>query len=73
MAGGEYISVADVARRVGGGCRPRDVSDAFHQRYLDDSRCLKIAGWRAVPVAYVPTIRKVLRRLGWLGRQAAVK
>ena len=31
-----FFSVSDAAREVG--CRPRDISDAFYNGYLDESR-----------------------------------
>lgn len=60
----ELLSVSEVARRVG--IAPRVLSDLFYLKRLDDKRCPVIGGRRVVPVTYIPTIRAVLKRRGWL-------
>ena len=57
-----YLSVTDVANRIG--CRPRDISDAFYQCVLDESRVLRVANRRAIPADYVPEIRRALTERG---------
>lgn len=64
-------SVSDVAREIG--CRPRDISDAFYGRILDDSRIVVVAGRRAIPAEYVATIRQVLEDRGKLSHNAVVE
>ena len=60
------ISISDLARELG--CRPRDISDAFYARFLDETQCPSIAGRRLIPREYVPTIRRVLSERGKLPR-----
>ena len=60
-----YLTVSDVARRVHAR-RPKDISDLFYQRKLDDSRCPVIGGRRLIPEDYVPHIEATLRELGLL-------
>ena len=60
----EFISVSDLARKLN--CRPRDISDAFYDRVLNDSACPVVGRRRLIPMDYVPTIRKVLRSRGAL-------
>lgn len=52
------FSVGDVASKIG--CRPRDVSDAFYQGRLDESRVIRVAGRRGIPADYLSEIREVL-------------
>ena len=59
-----FLSVSQVADELG--CRPRDVSDAFYNRDLDGSKVLMVAGRRAIPLEYVPEIRRVLAESGKL-------
>jgi len=59
-----YQNVSDVARRVG--ARPKDISDLFYQRKLDDQRCPIVGGRRLIPDDYVPAIEATLRDLGRL-------
>jgi len=59
-----FLSVSQVADELG--CRPRDVSDAFYNRALDGSKVLMVAGRRAIPLEYVPEIRRVLTESGKL-------
>lgn len=56
------LSVSEVARRLG--ARPKDISDLFYLRHLDDERCPVIGGRRLVPLDYVPEIERVLREFG---------
>lgn len=58
----QYLSVSEVARRLG--ARPKDISDLFYQRRLDDRRCPIVAGRRLIPEDYVPQVEDLLRRLG---------
>lgn len=58
------ISISDLARELG--CRPRDISDAFYARLLDESQCPSVAGRRLIPREYVPTIKRVLTERGKL-------
>jgi hypothetical protein len=62
-----YLSVSDAARRIAGGVRPRDISDAFYQRLLDDRRCPIVSGRRLIPEDYLPFIEQVMRETGRLG------
>ena len=54
----EGLSVREVARQLG--VRPRDISDLFYARRLDDARCPIIGGRRRIPANSVPTIREAL-------------
>jgi hypothetical protein len=65
----ELLSTSDVARLLG--CRPRDISDAFYARILDEGRILIVGGRRAIPADYVPEIRAKLVEAGKL--QAAME
>jgi hypothetical protein len=58
------ITVSDVARRLG--ARPKDISDLFYQRKLDDGRCPVVGGRRLIPEEYVHVIEAVLREHGRL-------
>ena len=57
-----YLSVSEVARRIG--ARPKDISDLFYQRRLDDQRCPVVAGRRLIPEDYIPTVAVRLRDCG---------
>jgi hypothetical protein len=59
----QYLIVSEVARRIPG-ARPKDISDLFYQRKLDDQQCPIIGGRRLIPMDYVPVIEATLRRLG---------
>jgi hypothetical protein len=54
----EYLVVSDVARRLG--VRPRDISDLFYQRRLNDDLCPIVGGRRLIPVDYVSVIQNAL-------------
>jgi hypothetical protein len=59
-----YLIVSDVARRLG--ARPRDISDLFYRRILDDGCCPIIGGRRLIPEDYLPVIEGILRDHGRL-------
>ncbi len=65
-----FKTVSELAREWG--CRPRDISDAFYARKLDESRCQFIAGRRLIPLDYVSTVREVLAECGKLPQAEAV-
>jgi hypothetical protein len=58
----KHLSVSEVARRLG--ARPKDISDLFYQRKLDDRRCPITAGRRLIPEDYVEVVEAALRLLG---------
>lgn len=58
----KLLSVTEAADEIG--CRPRDISDAFYRRDLDESRVIRIAGRRVIPLDYLAEIRKVLADRG---------
>jgi hypothetical protein len=58
------LSVSEAARRIG--ARPKDISDLFYQRKLDDQRCPIVAGRRLIPEDYLPVMETTLRTLGRL-------
>jgi hypothetical protein len=60
----QHLIVSEVARQIG--ARPKDISDLFYQRRLDDERCPIVGGRRLIPVDYVPVIEATLRELGRL-------
>ena len=60
----QYVSVSEAARRLGG--RPKDISDLFYQRRLNDQHCPIVAGRRLIPEDYLADIEILLRRLGRL-------
>lgn len=57
-------SVSDVAKQLG--CRPRDISDGFYSRLLDEAQVLVVASRRLIPAEYVPEIRAKLAKAGKL-------
>jgi hypothetical protein len=59
-----FKSVSDLAREYG--CRPRDISDLFYARKLDDGRCTVAAGRRLIPSDYWPVVRQALAEAGKL-------
>jgi hypothetical protein len=56
-----YRTVSDVSRRLS--VRPRDISDLFYQRALNDAVCPVIGGRRLIPSDYLPTIQAKLKAL----------
>ena len=58
----DVFLVSQVARRFG--VRPRDVSDLFYARILDDVRCPIVAGRRLIPADYLADVEAVLRERG---------
>lgn len=59
-----FISVSDCARELG--ARPRDISDLFYQRILDDATCPIVSNRRLIPRTYMPVIKEALAKRGWL-------
>lgn len=53
------LSVSDAARELN--VRPRDISDLFYQRVLDDERCPVLSHRRVIPRDYLPDIQQALR------------
>ena len=62
IAMSEYVSVGDVARRLG--VRPAQITDLFYKRLLRDDLCPIVAGRRLIPPDYVEIIAAELRRKG---------
>jgi hypothetical protein len=62
---GMFFTVSDVARQLPG-ARPKDITDLFYQRKLDDSRCPVVGGRRLIPAEYVGAIEAALRKAGRL-------
>ena len=56
------FSITDAVAKIG--CRPRDISDAFFQQHLDESRVFRLGGRRVIPREYLPEIRRVLTERG---------
>jgi hypothetical protein len=65
-----HLIVSEVARRIG--ARPKDISDLFYLRRLNDSLCPVVGGRRLIPESYVPEIEKALREAGKLQEVARV-
>lgn len=63
----KFYSVSEVARDLG--CRPRDISDSFYRRWLDDSVTPIVSGRRLIPAEYVETVREVLEQHGLIKRE----
>jgi hypothetical protein len=61
----QLLNVSEAARRIPG-ARPKDISDQFYLRKLDDGRCPIVGGRRLVPEDYLPEIERVLRDAGKL-------
>ena len=64
-----YVSVSDVARRLG--VEPRRISDLFYARQLCDIRSPIVAGRRLIRESYIPEIEAVLRQQGYLTNRPA--
>jgi hypothetical protein len=65
-----FKTVSEIARAVG--CRPRDISDLFYLRKLDDSRCPIVSGRRLIPAEYAGDVRKALRAAGRLPNKSEI-
>jgi hypothetical protein len=63
-----FLVVSEVARQLG--VPPREISDLFYQRKLDDARCPIMGGRRLIPGDYVPAIEAALRAAGRLSESA---
>ena len=63
------FSITEAADEIG--CRPRDISDAFYSRDLDESRVMRIGNRRVIPIDYLPEIRQVLAGRGKATSEAA--
>ena len=55
-------SISEAAKEIN--CLPRDISDAFYLRLLDDSRCFTIGNRRVIPDDYLPEVRRVMQERG---------
>jgi hypothetical protein len=64
----KYFTVSEIARRLG--APPRDISDLFYQRKLDDEACPIVGGRRLIPSHYLPAIEAALRDQGREGGAA---
>jgi len=60
-----YLIVSEVARRIPR-AKPKDISDLFYLRKLDNDRCPIVGGRRHIPEDYLPEIERVLRAAGKL-------
>jgi hypothetical protein len=64
------LTVSDVAReltvRHGVVVSPKTLTDLFYRRELDDIYCPIIGGRRLIPLDFLPTLERVLRRHGHL-------
>lgn len=56
------LSVSEAARQLG--AKPKDISDLFYSRELDDQQGPIVAGRRIIPEDYLPTIRRALKQRG---------
>ena len=65
------FTVSDAARRIPG-ARPKDISDLFYLRKLDDAKCPVVGGRRLIPPDYLPEIEAALRNAGRLPQRAEV-
>ena len=52
------FSVSEVARQLD--VPPRDISDLFYARVLDDQLCPVVGRRRVIPAGYIDTIRAAL-------------
>ncbi len=65
-----FLTVSEVARQLADRfphLRPRDISDLFYQRRLEDRRCPVVGGRRLIPRDYLPTIEEALETCGQRG------
>jgi hypothetical protein len=63
-----FKTISDLAREFG--CRPRDISDLFYARKLDEGRCAMAGGRRLIPADYQPAVRQALADAGKLPQPA---
>jgi hypothetical protein len=61
----QFVFVSEAARRIPG-ARPKDISDLFYLRKLNNGRCPVIGGRRLIPEDYLAEIERVLREVGKL-------
>ncbi len=66
----EFVTVSGAARRLGN-IPPRNISDLFYARKLDDGRCPIVGGRRLIPLDYLATVEAALRRAGHLPQREA--
>ena len=64
-----HTTISEVARQFG--VRPRDISDLFYSRVLDESVCPIVGGRRMIPQAYVAAIKAALEERGRLTQTAS--
>lgn len=55
---GKFFIVSEVARRLG--VLPRQISDAFYSRKLDDQLCPIVGGRRMIPESYLPEVERIM-------------
>ena len=65
---GEDLIVSEAARtlsyQLGEVVRPRDITELFYRRVLDDGRCPIVGGRRLIPRDFLPAIVVALRGRG---------
>lgn len=66
-------TVGDVAKIIGRGVRPQDITGLFYAQRLRDDLCPIVGGRRLIPVDYIDIIRMELRRAGKLPAIEGVK
>ncbi len=63
-------TVSDIAReltsRFGVAIRPRDITDLYYIRILDDETCPIVGGRRLIPRSYLPAIVDAMRARGMI-------
>jgi len=60
----QFVAVSELAREIG--CRPRDISDLFYSRDLDDKICPIVARRRIIPRSYAPEVKRIIKERGKL-------
>lgn len=65
----DFTTISELARQLR--CRPRDISDLFYCRALDDSRCPIVSGRRLIPSDYVSDVKRVLAERGKVSSEAS--
>ncbi len=58
----DHLTVGEVARELG--AYPKDITNLFYIRELDDRKCPIVGGRRMIPKDYIPVVSMVLRRRG---------